>query len=177
MRAGIYTRWSVNTRHGSTMPAASESHDRKVPYPCRVAQTCRPLACLRSSQHSNRDWACAGIRRHHRTMSAPPAIRKDWLLTRHSLLFTCHWFIGRGARIRTADLLRPRQARYQAAPRPEMAGYSILPSFFRGVQCESHSPSSLPHRVRLDNPCSGDTEYAAQDGDFPFHAEGRRSEF
>ena len=27
--------------------------------------------------------------------------------------------IGRGARIRTADLLRPRQARYQAAPRPE----------------------------------------------------------
>ncbi len=43
--------------------------------------------------------------------------------------------IGRGARIRTADLLRPRQARYQAAPRPEMGGHSILPSFFRGVQC------------------------------------------
>lgn len=26
---------------------------------------------------------------------------------------------GRGARIRTGDLLRPRQARYQAAPRPD----------------------------------------------------------
>ena len=26
---------------------------------------------------------------------------------------------GRGARIRTADLLRPRQARYQTAPRPD----------------------------------------------------------
>ena len=45
--------------------------------------------------------------------------------------------IGRGARIRTADLLRPRQARYQAAPRPEMEYHFILPSFFRGVQCES----------------------------------------
>jgi hypothetical protein len=29
------------------------------------------------------------------------------------------WDVGRGARIRTADLLRPRQARYQAAPRPD----------------------------------------------------------
>ena len=58
---------------------------------------------------------------------------------------------GRGARIRTADLLRPRQARYQTAPRPDRDYTncakplilamlsrrrlnSILPSFASAVQ-------------------------------------------
>ena len=45
------------------------------------------------------------------------------------LMAKIFWFFGRGARIRTADLLRPRQARYQAAPRPDiewsMLGYDL----------------------------------------------------
>ena len=44
---------------------------------------------------------------------------------------------GRGARIRTADLLRPRQARYQAAPRPELNVPIILPSLEDCVQSDS----------------------------------------
>jgi hypothetical protein len=44
---------------------------------------------------------------------------------------------GRGARIRTADLLRPRQARYQAAPRPEWVSRIILPSLANCVQSVS----------------------------------------
>ena len=51
---------------------------------------------------------------------------------------------GRGARIRTADLLRPRQARYQAAPRPEGEDASILPSFPPRVQSESGSLTRPP---------------------------------
>jgi hypothetical protein len=34
--------------------------------------------------------------------------------------------VGRGARIRTGDLLRPRQARYQAAPRPDRGSHEWL---------------------------------------------------
>ena len=47
--------------------------------------------------------------------------------------------VGRGARIRTADLLRPRQARYQAAPRPELNTSIILPSLRPAVQFDSAS--------------------------------------
>ena len=82
--------------------------------------------------------------------------------------------IGRGARIRTADLLRPRQARYQAAPRPErpltqtlfclLFGLTIqqrkllfiLPSFPSAVQPESsRALSSHAGRgpVRADPTC------------------------
>ena len=46
-------------------------------------------------------------------------------------------FRGRGARIRTGDLLRPRQARYQAAPRPELNAPIILPSLEDCVQSDS----------------------------------------
>src|SRR4029077_1804306 len=71
------------------------------------------------------------------------------------------WIYGRGARIRTADLLRPRQARYQAAPRPDEARdfsgqapakprharltkcESILPSFNVGVQPEHNAYDDL----------------------------------
>ena len=45
--------------------------------------------------------------------------------------------LGRGARIRTGDLLRPRQARYQAAPRPELNVPIILPSLEDCVQSDS----------------------------------------
>ena len=41
---------------------------------------------------------------------------------------------GRGARIRTADLLRPRQARYQAAPRPEQYDYKQHSTVFANSQ-------------------------------------------
>ncbi len=54
------------------------------------------------------------------------------------------WMNGRGARIRTADLLRPRQARYQAAPRPELNAPIILPSFAVGVQYDSRMIRMLP---------------------------------
>jgi hypothetical protein len=37
--------------------------------------------------------------------------------------------IGRGARIRTGGLLRPRQARYQAALRPDMKYVKIIKDF------------------------------------------------
>ncbi len=40
---------------------------------------------------------------------------------------------GRGARIRTGDLLRPRQARYQAAPRPDEARRQVLVLGVRGA--------------------------------------------
>ena len=52
-------------------------------------------------------------------------------------------FRGRGARIRTADLLRPRQARYQAAPRPEWNAYFILPSLRPTVQFLSAAAAPL----------------------------------
>jgi hypothetical protein len=37
--------------------------------------------------------------------------------------------IGRAAEIRTRDLLHPKQARYQAAPRPERFQYNNTKSF------------------------------------------------
>ena len=37
--------------------------------------------------------------------------------------------IGRGVEIRTPDLLRPRQARYQAALRPDMKYVKIIKHF------------------------------------------------
>ena len=37
--------------------------------------------------------------------------------------------IGRGVEIRTPDLLRPRQARYQAALRPDMKYVKIIKDF------------------------------------------------
>ena len=38
-------------------------------------------------------------------------------------------FNGRGVEIRTPDLLRPRQARYQAALRPDMKHVKIIKDF------------------------------------------------
>ena len=56
------------------------------------------------------------------------------LLQRETHALLKLWKAGRGARIRTADLLRPRQARYKAAPRPEWLPKTILPSLTLRVQ-------------------------------------------
>lgn len=42
---------------------------------------------------------------------------------------TSYNFDGRGVEIRTPDLLRPRQARYQAALRPDGTEFPILAYF------------------------------------------------
>ena len=51
--------------------------------------------------------------------------------------------IGRGARIRTADLLRPRQARYQAAPRPEKVVAQILLCLLLGLTIQQRKLSLI----------------------------------
>jgi hypothetical protein len=50
---------------------------------------------------------------------------------------------GRGARIRTGDLLRPRQARYQAAPRPDKGRHDWrVTSARRQARCDGATYSA-----------------------------------
>ena len=78
-----------------------------------------------------------------------PHGKDNGLLPRETHTLLKLWKAGRGARIRTADLLRPRQARYQAAPRPAWLPKTILPSFLIRVQpvAGAVAPQLYPREV------------------------------
>src|SRR2546422_271294 len=64
-------------------------------------------------------------RKNRRARGMGQAVGPTWthVFARRNYRAPSCWAIrrfGRGARIRTGDLLRPRQARYQAAPRPDL---------------------------------------------------------
>ena len=68
---------------------------------------------------------------------------RGWGSTEGANSATLNGLVGRGARIRTADLLRPRQARYQAAPRPEGSGVRGQGLGVRGKEPASPDPPLL----------------------------------
>ena len=61
---------------------------------------------------------------------------------------------GRDDRIRTCDILLPKQARYQTAPHPDITGKAVLyPNSRRLTRCDFSSAHTAHSRLRLPLDC------------------------
>src|SRR5438034_7520118 len=57
---------------------------------------------------------------------------------------------GRGERIRTSDILLPKQALYQAEPRPVASGAAGFSGLTGSLQCRATGPRKLEARLSRD---------------------------
>ena len=92
---------------------------------------------------------------------------RDSTDTRHTLPITNHGF-GRGDRIRTCDILLPKQARYRAALRPDtgiIITYTMPYGWRTGKQDHRISLTAISLSGLLVKPSSAQTECTKEPGE------------